>query len=68
MITDKQLVQIEMLTLEQVGKLLNLSVPTVRKLTMGKGLPYYSFGRKIQISKDELMTWLEKHKAIRTNE
>ena len=45
----------DILTLDEVAEILNISLPTVYKLTNSERIPYFKDGRKRLIYKEELI-------------
>lgn len=46
------------LTLEEAGKLVGVSYPTIRALANSAGFPAFKIGRKWIVPKEALMDWL----------
>ena len=49
----------EILTIQQAGKLINLSVPSIYGLVHESKIPVSKKGRRLYFSKQELMKWIK---------
>ena len=49
------------LTLEEVAKIVRVSVRTIKRWMQGKdGLPHFRCGQTVRISQEDLLTWAKK--------
>ena len=53
------------LTVSDVAVLLKLSVPTIRRYTMNKEIPFHKLNRAVRYKKSEVELWFEKRKAAK---
>ena len=53
-----------LLTIEQVGDLLQVSEKTVRRWMLSKRLPHVRLGRVVRFRQDELLRWIEARKEV----
>ena len=53
------------LTVRDVAVLLKLSVPTIRRYTMNKGIPFHKVDRAVRYKKSEVELWFEKREAAK---
>ena len=53
------------LTVRDVAVLLKLSVPTIRRYTMNKEIPFHKLDRAVRYKKSEVELWFEKRKAAK---
>ena len=51
---------IELLTIEDVAKLLRVSPSTVRRLQQGRRLPFIKIGGSVRFAKDDIIDFLKK--------
>ncbi|MEA5110949.1 hypothetical protein SDC9_17955 [bioreactor metagenome] len=49
----------ELHTVESLGKLLNLSIPTIYGLTHRNAIPHIKKGKRLYFRHSEIMEWLE---------
>lgn len=49
----------QLLTIEQAGEILNLSVPTIYGLVSRQDIPYSKKGKRLYFSKQELTDWIK---------
>ena len=54
--------RVELLTIAEVAKLLNVSVTSVRRLQDSRHLPFYKIGGSIRFSKNDILAYLEKQR------
>lgn len=48
------------LTVKEVSVLVRLSVQTIRRYTMNKGIPFHKINRAVRFKKSEIQLWVEK--------
>ena len=53
------------LTVRDVAVLLKLSVPTIRRYTMNKEIPFIKLDRAVRYKKSEVELWFEMRKAAK---
>jgi len=53
------------LTVRDVAVLLKLSVPTIRRYTMNKEIPFHKLDRAVRYNKLEVQEWFEKREAAK---
>ena len=53
------------LTVSDVAVLLKLSVPTIRRYTMNKEIPFHKLDRAVRYKKSEVELWFEMRKAAK---
>ena len=53
------------LTVKDVADLLQLSVPTIRRYTMNKEIPFHKLDRAVRYKKPEIELWFEKREATK---
>lgn len=51
--------EIELMTIEEASRFLNLKVSKLRRDVFMKAIPYYKFGSLIRFNKAELLRWVE---------
>jgi excisionase family DNA binding protein len=52
----------EFLTIQQVAKLIHLTVPSIYGLVHRRQIPYMKQGKRLYFSKDEITAWLKSGK------
>lgn len=55
--------EIELLTMQDVAKLLKVSASTVRRLQQGRRIPFIKVGGSIRFTKDDIIDFLKKVKV-----
>ena len=53
------------LTVSDVAVLLKLSVPTIRRYTMNKEIPFHKLNRAVRYKKSEVQEWFEMREAAK---
>jgi excisionase family DNA binding protein len=53
------------LTVKEVALLLQLSVPTIRRYTMNKEIPFHKTTRAVRYKKSEIVSWFEKREDFK---
>jgi len=51
------------LTVKEVAVIVRLSVPTIRRYTMNKEIPFHKINRAVRYKKSEIELWVEKREA-----
>ncbi|MBI9096371.1 MAG: helix-turn-helix domain-containing protein [Sphaerochaeta sp.] len=51
----------KLLTVEEAMTFLQISKPTIYRLTSKKRIPFFKIGGSVRFSETQLLTWLEKH-------
>ncbi|MDD4572760.1 MAG: helix-turn-helix domain-containing protein [Sphaerochaeta sp.] len=51
----------KLLTVEEAIKFLQVSKPTIYRLTSKKKIPFFKIGCSVRFSETHLLAWLEKH-------
>jgi excisionase family DNA binding protein len=51
-----------LLTIAQTCELLQLSRPTIRRLTGARKIPFVRIGHAVRFPEDELVAWIDSHK------
>jgi excisionase family DNA binding protein len=64
---NKQMSEIQMMTIEEASAFLNLKVSKLRRDVFMKAIPYYKFGSLIRFKKEELLNWVEEKMVSATN-
>lgn len=59
----KNLILEELIDINEVSALFNVSVSTLRKMCMRKQIPHHKFGRKVLFYKPEIAKWIQANKA-----
>ncbi len=54
---------IELLTIAEVAELLRVSVSAVRRLQQGRHLPFLKIGGSIRFAKDDIVSYLARHRV-----
>jgi excisionase family DNA binding protein len=52
-----------LLTIYQASELLNLSRPTIRRMTGARKIPFVRIGHAVRFPEDDLRAWIELHKV-----
>ena len=60
--------QDQLLTIQQAGELLNLSVPTIYGLVSRSEIPHSKPGKRLYFSKKELLEWVQNSRRKTTTE
>lgn len=60
--------QDQLLTIQQAGELLNLSVPTIYGLVSRSDIPHSKKGKRLYFSKQELLAWVQSGRRKTTSE
>jgi len=55
----------EYLTVNQVARMIQLSVVTIRRYTAKKEIPFHKINRNVRYKKDEIEEWVEKQEAAK---
>ena len=53
------------LTVKDVAVIVRLSVPTIRRYTMKKEIPFHKINRAVRFKKSEIEEWVEKREAAK---
>jgi len=53
-----------LLTIEEAVVFLQISKPTLYRLTSQKKIPFYKIGGNVRFSEAHLLAWLEKHAVM----
>ena len=53
------------LTVNDVAVIVRLSVPTIRRYTMNKEIPFHKINRAVRFKKSEIEEWVEKREAVK---
>lgn len=64
---NKQVSDIQLMTIEEASAFLNLKVSKLRRDVFMKAIPYYKFGSLIRFKKEELLNWVEEKMVSATN-
>lgn len=59
-------VSLNLLTIEEVAQLLNVSPVTVHRYKREKGLPYIKIGNTLRFDWEDVRRWVERHKRNAT--
>jgi len=51
------------LTVREVAAIVRLSIPTIRRYTMNKEIPFHKINRAVRYKKSEIEEWVEKREA-----
>ena len=51
------------LTAQEVALLVKLSLQTIRRYTMNKGIPFHKINRAVRYKKSEIEQWVEKRET-----
>ena len=51
------------LTVKEVAVIVRLSVPTIRRYTMNKEIPFHKINRAVRYKKSEIELWVEQRKS-----
>lgn len=54
---------VELLTISEVAEILRISKTGVRRLQHGRQLPFHKVGTHVRFSKDDVVTFLAKHRV-----
>lgn len=53
----------ELIDIEEVSKIFNISISKIRKMCAKKEIPHYKFGRNVLFYKPEISKWIMNNKA-----
>jgi excisionase family DNA binding protein len=59
--------ELQLMTIKEASKFLNLTVSKLRKDIFQKTIPYYKIGSLIRFKKDELIKWLDQKVVLPMN-
>ena len=53
------------LTVKDVAVIVRLSIPTIRRYTMNKEIPFHKINRAVRYKKSEIEEWVEKRELAK---
>jgi excisionase family DNA binding protein len=54
---------VELLTIAEVGELLKISIPSVRRLQQGRHIPFHKVGGCVRFAKEDVVSYLAKNRV-----